>query len=124
MTLKTSLPRDSLIHYWCAALSITEMPHSWQVLTGLTIVGALLERCVFFDQEEFRIWPAQSLLLVGPSGIGKDTAIDRVEEAVRTIGGERWAGSPTRIIGGRTIEKVWDAMVELGDPASCVILAP
>ena len=58
-----------------------------------------------------------SVLLVGPSGIGKDTAIDGAEEILQEF-------DRVRIIGGMTTEGLCDALLTSGDPAAAVILAP
>jgi energy-coupling factor transporter ATP-binding protein EcfA2 len=110
------LPQDSILHAWLDALSITEVPLSYQISTGLSALGCVLRRNVWVDQENWQVYPNLSVLLVGPSGIGKDTAIDAVEAVIDH------AGVP--IIGGRTMETVYEQMLMLGDPAVCYIPAP
>lgn len=57
-----------------------------------------------------------SVLLVGPSGIGKDTAIDGAEEILQEF-------DRVKIVGGMTSEALCASMLGR-DPASSVILAP
>ena len=113
---KKILPKDSCIHKWLEAMAITEVPISYQVVTGLAIIGAVLKRNVFINQELWRVHPNLSLLMIGPSGIGKDTVIDQAVEMLERI------GSP-EIVSGRTIEMVYEQMLQIGDPACCVIPA-
>lgn len=113
---KKIIPKDSCIQRWLEAMAITEVPISYQVVTGLAIIGAVLKRNVYINQELWRVHPNLSLLLIGPSGIGKDTVIDQAVEMLERI------GSP-EIVSGRTIEMVYEQMLQIGDPACCVIPA-
>lgn len=113
---KKIIPKDSCICRWLEAMAITEVPISYQVVTGLAIIGAVLKRNVYINQELWRVHPNLSLLLIGPSGIGKDTVIDQAVEMLERI------GSP-EIVSGRTIEMVYEQMLQIGDPACCVIPA-
>lgn len=115
--LAAALPPGHLLHRWLRVLSITELPESYQLAVGMAALGATLGRSVWIDQLHFRVWPNQSVLLVGPSGVGKDTAIDAAEGLLRAVG-------RPRILGGRTIELVFEDMLSLGDPAVCFIPAP
>lgn len=110
------IPKDSCIQEWLKGLAISEVPISYQIVCGLSLIGAVLKRNVFVDQELWKIYPNISVLLVGPSGIGKDTVID---QAVRVLGG---VGSP-EILAGRTIEILYERMLRIGEPACCVIPA-
>lgn len=85
-------------------------------MVGLCGLGTQLRRGVWFDQEHFLVHPNINLILVGPSGIGKDTTIDAAErEIVRKY-------KKVPVIGGNTIEMIQEHMIKAGDP-SCVFLA-
>lgn len=51
------------------------------------------------DQVNWRVYPVLRLLLVGPSGLGKDTAIKPAMDSLREL------GHPP-VVGGRTFEKI------------------
>lgn len=114
------LPRNSIFHHWVNSLSITEVPVSYQVFGGFALLGGLLARNCYFDQEKFKVYPNLSTLFVGPSGIGKDTIINQVTQVVRTA-----LGSTTpRIIEGKTVEMAFDLLAKLDKPAAAFLLAP
>ena len=115
-SLQANLPKDSILHSWLQSRSIIEPPVSYDLLTAMSAIGAMLKRNVWIDQVKFRIYPNMSVLLIGPSGIGKDTAIDGAEEILQAF-------DKVRIVGGMTSEALCDAMLG-ADPASAVILAP
>ncbi len=110
------IPEDSLLHLYLESRSILETPWSYDLAICLSVVGAMLKRTCWIDQKRFRVYPNMSTLLVGHSGIGKDTAIDGGEEIIKELGN-------VAIIGGRTSETITDSLYKLGDPAVAVILA-
>jgi len=115
-SLQESLPKDSILHLWLQSRSIIEPPVSYDLLTAMSAIGAMLKRSVWIDQVKFRIYPNMSVLLIGPSGIGKDTAIDGAEEILQAF-------DRVKIVGGMTSEALCDTMLGF-DPASAVVLAP
>jgi hypothetical protein len=129
------IPEDSIFVDWLKLLSLAETPVSYQVLTGLAAFGASLRRNVHVNQVNWKIFPNISILLVGPSGIGKDTAINEAEKFLKADV-EIYKSSPTGKrdkfvfhpglpkVYGRTIEAMFEQMLNLGDPACCYIPAP
>lgn len=82
----------------------------------MSIIGAVLKRNVYVDQRFWKVFPNLNLMLIGPSGVGKDTVINQVKQVISEI------GQPA-IIGGKTIERVEADLFELGDPAVAYITA-
>ncbi len=111
------LPPDSMLHLHLDSQSITETPESYSLATALATLGAPLKRGCWIDQVEWRVFPNLSVLLVGPSGIGKDTAIAATRRLVR----DHYA---SLICAGKTMEMVQEDLLTKGDPASGIIYAP
>lgn len=111
------VPRDSILNLYLDARNVLETPYSFDLACAMSAIGAILRRSYWLDQIKFKIYPNLSTLVVGHSGIGKDTAIDgatAILEAVDTI----------PIIGGRTSETILQKLVEIGhDPTCAVIMA-
>lgn len=118
MTLK-NIPTDSILHHWCRYLSTSEIPFSYQVACGLTSIGSLLRRNRWIDQLDYNVYPCQSVLLIGPSGIGKDTVINRT---IRTMDKMEFV-SKVPILGGTTYEGICARLVQMSKPAAAYIPA-
>ena len=107
---RTIIPEDSLLHSWLDKWSHSEVFISWQILTGLAIIGVILRRNVCsLEGSVGRIWPNTSVLLVGPSGSGKDTIINPSCNLLKNLGGQ--------YVVGRTLEAVKESLTQMGDPA-------
>lgn len=111
------IPPDSALHLWIKACSISEMPISFQVGCALAVTGALLRRNVWIDQVLWKVYPNTSILLVGPSGIGKDVSISSAFDIIHTL-------APDLYVGGKTMEVIVEKLSSLPAPACAVILAP
>lgn len=113
------VPPDSLLIPWARSLSCTEIPLSYQLVGGLSLLGSLLRRQCWVDQKIWKVYPTQSVMFVGDSGIGKDTIINAVTAEV-----EKWytlAGVP--VLGGKTMEAVNARLQGLGSLAAGYIPA-
>jgi hypothetical protein len=116
--LPTIVPPDSIFHDWLTVMGLTEVPVSYALAAGLSGFGCSLRRRVYVDQERWKVYPNLSILLVGPSGIGKDIAIDHGETLIKKLG--QVPSTPAR-----TIEGIYARMIaECGYPACAFIPAP
>lgn len=53
----------------------TEVPRSYLLFSALAMMGGAIGRRAYMDLDVHRIFPLMNLLLIGPSGIGKSTAL-------------------------------------------------
>lgn len=54
---------------------LAESPKSFILFSGMACLGAALGRRIYFPLDVHRVYPLLNLLLIGPSGIGKSTAM-------------------------------------------------
>jgi hypothetical protein len=69
------LPKDSWFKAWMSVWPLSEPPKSYILFSGMAMLGAVLGRRVSFSLDVHRVFPLMNLLLLGPSGIGKSTAL-------------------------------------------------
>lgn len=119
MNLK-DIPNDSLIRPFAQYMGATEVPVSYQIAGALSALGAVLRRNRYVDQVDWRVYPNQSILFIGPSGVGKDTIINRIGTTMTTV--EAQCRVPT--LAGCTIELIHARLAQLGKPACAFIPAP
>lgn len=115
----SDIPTDSILRHWCRYLLSTEVPFSYQLAGGLSTIGAILKRNRWVDQLEWRVYPNQSVMFIGPSGIGKDTIINRVQRSITAV--EYLSRVPT--IGGVTLENIKARLADLPKPAAAFMAA-
>lgn len=113
--LLEALPKDSCFHLWLASRAIIETPVSFDLACCMTAFGSLFKRSIWIDQVRWKVYANMSTLLVGGSGVGKNTAIDGASEILDHF------GVPT--VGGKTIETITDQLFKIGDPAAAVLKA-
>lgn len=75
MELVECLPKDSWFQKWMECWPLAESPRSYILFSGMAMLGAAIGRRSYFDLDVHRVFPLMNLLLIGPSGIGKSTAL-------------------------------------------------
>jgi Protein of unknown function (DUF3987) len=70
-----TVPEDSWLRDWMRAWEPTEVPRSYLLFSAMAMMGVAIGRRVYMDLDVHRIYPLMNLLLIGPSGIGKSTAL-------------------------------------------------
>lgn len=86
VALRKALPANSILHNYLDAQSIVETPVGYDLVCGASIIGAVLRRDLWYDQIEWKVYPNISILLVGSSGTGKDTAINKAATVLEATG--------------------------------------
>jgi hypothetical protein len=114
-----NIPEDSTLRNWLAYMHNTEVPFSYAVAGGLCTIGAVVRRNRWVDQFDWRVFPNQPLMLIGPSGIGKDTTINRVLTTIKSV--EHVSNVP--VVGGKTLEYIQNRLLSMPKPACAVVPA-
>src|SRR2546428_547575 len=100
MNLST-IPKDSLLQPWLVMGRFMESPNSYLVATALSCISALLRRRAFVTLGETGIiYPNLSIILIGPTGLGKDTALDMGQDRILS------SFMPDHEVTGRTEEGI------------------
>ena len=73
--LESCLPNDSWLREYMQIWPTAEPPKSYILFAGMAMLGAALGRRVWVDLDIHTTYPLMNLLLIGPSGIGKSTAL-------------------------------------------------
>lgn len=103
LKLPDCLPKDSWFRGWVEAWPTSESPKSFILFTAMTFLGACLGRKVWIDQDVHTVRPMLNLLLIGPSGIGKNSAVDLTRKLLPFV--PEWL-RPQMIEGAATKEKL------------------
>ncbi len=61
----------------------SEAPDAYNVWSAISVVSAVLKKRVWVNRGTFRIYPNQYIVLVGPPGVGKGTAIHPAHDFIR-----------------------------------------
>ena len=97
-----ALPKDSWFRKWVAVWPHAEPPTSYLLFGAMAVFSACVGRRTYIDQDVHQLWPMFNLLLIGPSGIGKSTAIDITKGLTEGLD----EGAPTIIQGATTPEEL------------------
>jgi hypothetical protein len=74
------MPKRALNQSWITAYyenieKISEAPVQYNIWAAISVVSAVLKNHVYFERGVYTIYPNQYIILVGPPGVGKGTAI-------------------------------------------------
>lgn len=103
------LPEDSWFRRWMELWPTSESPKSFLLFSGMAMLGACLGRRVWLDQDIHQVRPMLNLLLIGPSGIGKSSAVKVAKKLLPYVPEYQ---RPQFIEGGATKEKLHMDLVE------------
>ena len=73
--LKRVLSKNWILSYNEAVNQISEAPSHYNIWAAISVVSAVLKDHVYFSRGIYTINPNQYIILVGPPGVGKGTAI-------------------------------------------------
>ena len=71
-----NLKGKNWLTFWEEYMSDTESPVEYNTWCGISALSASLKRNIWIQRPHFRIYPNIFLILVGPPGVGKGTAIN------------------------------------------------
>jgi len=70
------LPEDSWLRDYMLCWPKTETPRSYLLFSAMALIGAVYGRKVWLQMDHRKLFPMLNLLLIGPSGVGKTTALE------------------------------------------------
>ena len=113
------LPKDSWLREWLGCWPTSEPPKSFILFAGMSMMGSMIGRRCYFDQDTLRIYPMLNLLLVGNSGIGKSVTLNHL--GLRLIREMPREQQPQQVVGTAGVEKLhWDLR---GNPHAILVAA-
>lgn len=69
------LPTNWITAYSQAIAPTTEAPDSYIIWSAISVVAAVLKKKVWVKRGTYKVYPNQYIVLVGPPGVGKGTAV-------------------------------------------------
>lgn len=72
-----------ILEYSEAMLKISEAPAAYNVWSAISVISAVLKMKVWIKRGTYKIYPNQYIVLVGPPGVGKGTAIHPAHSFVK-----------------------------------------
>lgn len=65
--------------FWTCVSPHTDSPDSFIIWSAISLIGAALKGNVYFETGVYTLYPNQFIVLVGPPGVGKGTAMNLVK---------------------------------------------
>ncbi|HEY1646127.1 MAG TPA: DUF3987 domain-containing protein [Candidatus Saccharimonadales bacterium] len=72
---KRALSSSWITTYYETIAKISEAPNQFNIWAAISVVSSVLKNHVYFSRGVYTIYPNQYIILVGPPGVGKGTAI-------------------------------------------------
>lgn len=85
---------------------ITEAPDSYVVWSAISVISAVLKKKVWIRRGTYKVYPNQYIVLVGPPGVGKGSAIHPAHEFIKGYKPELSNYLSDRITAPKIIEKL------------------
>jgi Protein of unknown function (DUF3987) len=105
------MPQRRLNTNWISAYSaivgpITEAPDNFVVWSAISVISAVLKKKVWVQRGTYKVYPNQYIVLVGPPGVGKGTAIHPAHSFIKEYKPELSNYLSDRITAPKIIEKL------------------
>jgi len=95
------------ISAYATALSpITEAPEAFVIWSAISVVSAVLKKKVWVNRGTYKVYPNQYIVLVGPPGVGKGTAIHPAHSFIKEFKPKLSNYLSDRITAPKIIEKL------------------
>jgi hypothetical protein len=72
---KRALSGSWITTYYETIAKISEAPNQFNIWAAISVISSVLKNHVYFSRGVYTIYPNQYIILVGPPGVGKGTAI-------------------------------------------------
>lgn len=87
---------------------ITEAPHAFVIWSAISVISAVLKKKVWIDRGTYLVYPNQYIVLVGPPGVGKGTAVHPAHAFIKDYKPELSNYLSDRVTAPKIIEKLAD----------------
>ena len=94
--------------FWECVAPHTDSPDNFVLWSAISLVGAALKDNVFLETGVFTLYPNQFIILVGPPGVGKGTAMNLVKGVIELVKPFPVNTLSDRITAERIIERIAD----------------
>ena len=78
-----SIPTNWILYYAEAITKFSEAPPAYNIWCAISVISAVLKKRVYVNRGIYKIYPNQYIVLVGPPGVGKGTAIHPAHDFLR-----------------------------------------
>lgn len=105
------MPPRKLNKNWISAYAeaispITEAPDAYVIWSAISVISSVLKKKVWIDRGTYLIYPNQYIVLVGPPGVGKGTAIHPAHSFIKDYTPELSNYLSDRVTAPKIIEKL------------------